>query len=113
MVEVEGIGSPRTSASRVKAADLSGNAEQPVRKRRLKIDWDVIKVPTIWVLGTLLAIAIIGDQPYLGLAVAILGGIAVGLASVSAYDRARSSRGVQVKKEAGTPDVDRDGPSKR
>jgi hypothetical protein len=34
-----------------------------------------------------LAIAIIGDEPYLGLAVAVLSGIAVGLASLLASEK--------------------------
>jgi hypothetical protein len=83
-----------------------------MKKRRPRIDWDMLQVPAIWVLGALVAIAIIGDQPYLGLAVAILGGIATGIAIVLAYDRDRSSREGQVKKGAGTPDVERESPSK-
>ncbi len=57
----------------------------------MKIDWDKIQVLALWALGSLLAIAFIGDQPYLGLAIAILGGVGVGLASVLAYDRKNKS----------------------
>jgi hypothetical protein len=51
-------------------------------------------VGAIWVLTSLTAIALIGDTPYLGLAVGILGGIALGLASFL-YDRGRESEGVK------------------
>ena len=42
----------------------------------------------IWLTGSLLSIAFVGDQPYLGLILALLSGIAVGLASIIAYDQA-------------------------
>ncbi len=53
----------------------------------MKFDWDKLQAFAIWVLGSLLAIAVIGDQPYIGLALAMLSGIALGLAAVIAYDK--------------------------
>jgi len=40
----------------------------------------------IWVLASLLAIAYIGSHPYLGLVIAVLGGIAFGVAAFLAYE---------------------------
>ncbi len=40
----------------------------------------------IWVLASLLAIAYIGSHPYLGLGIAILGGIAFGVAAFLSYE---------------------------
>ena len=40
----------------------------------------------IWVLASLLAIAYIGSHPYLGLAIAVLGGIAFGVAAFLTYE---------------------------
>ena len=40
----------------------------------------------IWVLASLLAIAYIGSHPYLGLGIAILGGIAFGVAAFMSYE---------------------------
>jgi len=40
----------------------------------------------IWVLASLLAIAYIGSHPYLGLGIAILGGIALGVAAFLTYE---------------------------
>lgn len=40
----------------------------------------------IWVLASLLAIAYIGSHPYLGLAIAVLGGIAFGVAAFLSYE---------------------------
>ncbi len=57
-------------------------------KKRFKISWDKLQLFAIWVLGSLLAIAVIGDQPYLALAIAILSGIVLGLASLLVYDKA-------------------------
>jgi hypothetical protein len=51
----------------------------------MKSKWDLLQVPAIWVLGSLMAIAVIGDAPYLGLAIAILAGIALGLATHLAH----------------------------
>ena len=39
----------------------------------------------VWVLASLLAIAYIGSHPYLGLGIAILGGIAFGVAAFLSY----------------------------
>ena len=39
----------------------------------------------VWVLTSLLAIAYIGSHPYLGLGIAILGGIAFGVAAFLSY----------------------------
>ena len=38
-----------------------------------------LTVPGVWLLASLLAIAYIGDNPYLGLGIAILGGVAFGV----------------------------------
>jgi hypothetical protein len=40
----------------------------------------------VWVLASLLAIAYIGSHPYLGLAIAVLGGIAFGVAAFLTYE---------------------------
>ena len=40
----------------------------------------------IWVLASLLAIAYIGSHPYLGLAIAVLGGIAFGVVAFLSYE---------------------------
>lgn len=40
----------------------------------------------IWVLASLLAIAYIGSRPYLGLGIAVLGGIAFGVAAFMSYE---------------------------
>ena len=40
----------------------------------------------IWVLASLLAIAYIGSRPYLGLGIAILGGMAFGVAAFLSYE---------------------------
>lgn len=40
----------------------------------------------IWVLASLLAIAYIGSRPYLGLGIALLGGIALGVAAFLSYE---------------------------
>ncbi len=44
-------------------------------------------VAAIWILGSLLGISLIGGQPLLALAVVVASGIALGAASVLAYDR--------------------------
>jgi len=43
----------------------------------------------IWVLASLLAIAYIGDRPYLGLGIALLGGIAFGVVAFLSYEEER------------------------
>jgi len=43
----------------------------------------------VWVLASLLAIAYIGDRPYLGLAIALLGGIAFGVVAFLSYEEDR------------------------
>jgi hypothetical protein len=40
----------------------------------------------IWVLASLLAIACIGRRPYLGLGIALLGGIAFGVVAFLSYE---------------------------
>ena len=40
----------------------------------------------IWVLASLLAIAYIGSHPYLGLGIALAGGIAFGVAAFLSYE---------------------------
>ena len=45
-----------------------------------------LTVLAIWVLASLLAIAYIGTHPYLGLGIAILGGIAFGVAAFLSYE---------------------------
>jgi hypothetical protein len=59
----------------------------------------------VWVLASLLAIAYIGDHPYLGLAIALLGGIAFGVAAFLSYEEERragaeelGSRGVEEQR---------------
>jgi hypothetical protein len=39
----------------------------------------------VWLVGTLLAIALIGDAPYLGLGIAILSGIVFGIVNLIAF----------------------------
>jgi uncharacterized PurR-regulated membrane protein YhhQ (DUF165 family) len=41
----------------------------------------------LWILFSLLAIAYIGERPYLGLAIAVIGGILLGIASFLYTDR--------------------------
>ena len=45
-----------------------------------------LTVFSIWVLASLVAIAYIGSHPYLGLGVALLGGIAFGVAAFLSYE---------------------------
>lgn len=40
----------------------------------------------LWIEVSLLAIAFIGDRPYLGLAMAVLGGVVTGLAAIAGYE---------------------------
>ena len=40
----------------------------------------------IWVLASLLAIAYIGSHPYLGLGIALLGGVAFGVAAFLSHE---------------------------
>ncbi len=47
---------------------------------------DRLTVLGIWVLASLLAIAYIGSHPYLGLAIAVVGGIAFGVAAFMTYE---------------------------
>ncbi len=54
----------------------------------------------IWVLTTLMAIALIGDSPYLGLFVAVLGGVAVALASYLNFQQATARQTGIAKEEA-------------
>ena len=67
----------------------------------MRINPHQIQLPVIWVMATLLAIALIGEQPYLGLAVAILGGVALGLASIIAFDEAAQNVNHPPRKNAG------------
>ena len=46
----------------------------------------VLEPLSLWVLFSLLAIAFVGTRPYIGLAIAILGGVLMGLSSVVSYD---------------------------
>ena len=46
---------------------------------------------SVWVLVSLLAIAYIGSHPYLGLAIAILGGIVFGIVAVTSHKSHGSS----------------------
>ena len=39
----------------------------------------------LWIGSSLLAIALVGDEPYLGLAIAVLGGVALGLIGIAGY----------------------------
>jgi len=45
----------------------------------------------VWAIGSLLAIALIGDSPYLGLVVALFSGVAFGVVNFWGY-RARQTR---------------------
>lgn len=45
-----------------------------------------LTVLAIWVLASLLAIAYIGSHPYLGLGIAVLGGIAFGVVAFLSYE---------------------------
>lgn len=40
----------------------------------------------IWIEVSILAIAFIGNRPYLGLAIAVLGGVALGLIAIKSYE---------------------------
>ena len=40
----------------------------------------------LWIEASLLAIAFIGGRPYLGLAIAVLGGVVTGLAAIAGYE---------------------------
>ncbi len=62
------------------------------RKKRIRIDGDWLQALLIWALGSLLAIAFIGDLPYPGLVIALLAGVALGLATVLTADRERAGR---------------------
>jgi hypothetical protein len=75
----------------------------------LRMNWDNIQVLAIWILGSLFAIAIIGDQPYLGIAVAILAGVAVGISHLLAFDKAeaRENRD-QAKEKTANPSRDQE-----
>lgn len=55
----------------------------------MRINWDNIQVIAIWVFGSLLAIAIISNQPYFGIAVAVLAGVAVGITHLLTFDKAQ------------------------
>jgi|GEM_PF-2718291 len=46
----------------------------------------VLEPLSLWVLFSLLAIAFVETRPYVGLAIAILGGVLMGLSSVASYD---------------------------
>jgi len=46
----------------------------------------VLEPLSLWILFSLLAIAFVGTRPYIGLAIAILGGVLMGLSSVVSYD---------------------------
>lgn len=48
------------------------------------------EVPVCWVLFSLVAISLIGDHPYLGLAAATAGGIVLGLLAVLSFDRCQT-----------------------
>jgi len=46
----------------------------------------VLEPLSLWVLFSLLAIAFVGTRPYIGLAIAILGGVLMGLSAVVSYN---------------------------
>ena len=60
-----------------------------------KVDWEKVQAGALWILGSLFAIALIGDYPYVGLAIAVLSGLVLGLASL------QSHRTLQKKTGAG------------
>lgn len=47
----------------------------------------------IWLVGSLVAIALIGEAPYVGLAVALLSGIAFGLANIVRFKKGEKKDG--------------------
>jgi hypothetical protein len=62
----------------------------------------------VWVLASLLAIAYIGSHPYLGLGIALLGGIAFGVIAFLSYEEERregaeerGSRGARERRSEG------------
>ncbi len=55
--------------------------------KQFQVDWDKLQVVLLWILGSLLAIALIGAQPYLALALVLASGAALGVAAVIAYER--------------------------
>ncbi len=55
--------------------------------RRFQVDWAKLQAFLLWILGSLLAIALIGAQPCLALALVLAAGAALGIAAVIAYDR--------------------------
>lgn len=50
------------------------------------MDWARVRVVGIWILVSVLAIAIIGDWPYVAIAVAIVGGVVVGIAQLVGFE---------------------------
>lgn len=53
----------------------------------MKFPTGAVNLFLLWILFSLLAIAYIGERPYLGLAIAIVGGIVLGIASFLYSDR--------------------------
>lgn len=46
----------------------------------------MLNVFLVWVLFSLLAIAFIGDRPYLSLAIALVGGVVLGFVSLQTFE---------------------------
>jgi hypothetical protein len=56
---------------------------------------------TVWLLSSLLAITLIGDRPYAGLTVALLGGLALGWSSLFVFPAGRPDAGEGCSRDAG------------
>jgi uncharacterized membrane protein len=69
----------------------------------LNIKWNRRAVG-IWLLGSLLAIALIGHVPYVGLAVAVLSGVVFGLATLRSFRRVDLEVPLQNERGAGSDD---------
>ncbi|OGO43793.1 MAG: hypothetical protein A2Z04_05130 [Chloroflexi bacterium RBG_16_57_9] len=65
-----------------------------------------LTVILLWILFSLLAIAYIGDQPYLGLAIAIGGGIIMGVVAFLNFETTmREERALQDASGTGSPEA--------
>jgi|GEM_PF-2024930 len=65
-----------------------------------------LTVILLWILFSLLAIAYIGDHPYLGLAIAIGGGIIMGVVAFLNFEMTiREERALQEVSGADSPEV--------
>ncbi|MFQ5859438.1 MAG: hypothetical protein ACE5LU_27895 [Anaerolineae bacterium] len=65
----------------------------------MKFPTRTVNLFLLWVLFSLLAIAYIGQRPYLGLGIAIVGGIILGVMSFLYYEPEPYSRGIEAEAE--------------